>query len=43
MCIAAIFPTYHNAARTVLIDIARSIMQLRTGHVTGREAQVEVS
>lgn len=43
MHLAVIFPARHNAASTVLVDTVGSIMQPRTGHVPGGEAEIEVS
>lgn len=41
MHIAPTVPTHHNAACTVFIIAAWSIMQLRTAHDEGGEAQIE--
>uniref|UniRef100_A0A667XV26 alpha-1,2-Mannosidase n=1 Tax=Myripristis murdjan TaxID=586833 RepID=A0A667XV26_9TELE len=41
MCVAVILPTCHNAACFVFVAAAWSIMQSRTGHVPGGEAQIE--
>lgn len=43
MHLAVIFPAHRNAASTVVIDAVGSIMQPRTGHVPGGEAEIEVS